>query len=379
MNAKQKKWSKFTILLPVIISLSTACQQKTPTESDSASTTTGRYLYLATGLCYSGNGITTFSATTASNVVMKLDTTTGQREILADYNSAPASSGDTPVAVVDWDTDNLLVLVQNGTSGRIESLPRKGGNRSNFGLNPGPATVLATTPRGMVKTPDNGLLILRTGFIEKVNASGIRVGAPYVNSSINAACGTTNSFFSSLTVSPNDGRIIATHAAASPANRIISLPSTGLATSCVATASPQTTTFPVATAFDKTNNKVFVAFASSTSTVDQNSIAVYDYDSATGNVSNRQVIYDSFLYPATYNYLLFGISAMTYDDTTKTLYVSTAISNAATVVNYAIEKFSYDATKIGTANSTVLTRSGTLPFYNYGIDTKCVSSMVVGN
>jgi hypothetical protein len=309
---------------------------------------------------------------------------TGNRDrIIADYNAAPASSGDTPVGMVDWDADNLLVLVANGSSGRIEKVPKTGGDRSNFGLNPGPGTILATTPRGMVKTSDGGLLILRTGFVEKVNTSGIRQGSPWVNNALQATCGAANTFYTSvITSSASSNRIIATHAAASPANRTVSLGATGAgATSgcAAAQASPQTTTFPVASVFDHTNSKVIIAYAGSAATVDINSIYAYDFNESTGALSNAQKIYDASLYPATYSYFLFGISAMTLDETTNTLYVATAISNATTVANYAIEKFTYDPSQLGTNNALVLTRSGQVPFYNYGVDTKCISQMVVGD
>lgn len=372
-----------------------SCQKKpvsneTTTEPTTPATNPAptKYLYVATGLCYSGNGITTFTAATASNLVLKINTTTGNRDsIIADYNAAPASGGDTPVSVVDWDTDNLLVLVGNGASGRIETLPKTGGTRANFGLSPGPATTLASTVRGMVKTSDGGLLILRTGIIERVSSSGLRMGSPWVNNVLQATCGTSNTLFTSVATSAtNSNRIIATHAATSQ-NRTVSLAANGAnnTSGCAAAqaapvVSAGNTAFPVSTVFDHASGKLLVAYGSNnTASAEANSIYAYDFNETTGAISNGQKIYDAFQFPGTYNYLLYGISAMTLDAEANTLYIATTISNAATAVNYAIEKFSYDSSKIGTANSSVLTRVGSTPFYNYGVDTKCISSMVVGN
>lgn len=376
--------AKLTLSLG-LIAVSIACENKkldqTTTTTLPNSATSNRHLYVASGTCYSGVGLTTFTATTASNQVFKIDSVTGQlKQIIADYYAAPAAAGDSPVGIVEWENDQLLILVQNGTSGRIEKVSKEGGTRSNFGLTPGPATTLATAPRGMIKTSDGGLLIMRTGFIEKVNSSGVRQtqgATPWVNSNLGVTCGAANTLITSVSTS-NTNRIIATHSAASPANRIISVPASGANGSCSsATASPQTTAFPVASVFDKTNAKVLIAYAGANTNNDINSIYAFDFNETTGALSNPQEIYDSNGYPGTYSYLLFGISSMHLDSTTQELYVATTISTATTVVNYAIEKFNYDATKIGTNNTAVLTREGIIPFYNYSIDTKCISSMFV--
>ena len=97
-----------------------------------------------------------------------------------------------------------------------------------------------------------------------------------------------------------------------------------------------------------------------------------------GNVFFRAIrtVYDI---TTTTGYSLYNISSMYLDASTNTLYVATAISTATTVVNYAIEKFTYDPAQLGVDNTKVLTRVGTGPFYNYGVDTKCISSMFIGN
>lgn len=339
-----------------------------------------RMLYVASGQCYSGNGITTFSNTTSSNQIFKIDTATGLRQgIIADYFASPAAAGDTPSSMVDWDSTNLVVYVRNGNTARLETLPKDGGIRNNFGTSPAMSTIVTTAPKSIQKTPDGGLLMIRTGFIEKVNASGVRNITPYVSNNLGATCGTNNALLTDIAVSMS-GKIITANAGTSPANRLISVPASGATGSCLAAASaPAATTFPTAMVLDKLNNKLIVAYAGSTTAANINSIVAYDYDDSNGSISNAQVIYDANTYPATYNYLLFGISAMTLDIEANELYIATAISTATTVTNYAIERLKYNPAAIGTSNTTVLTREGTLPFYNYGVDTKCISSMVLGS
>lgn len=59
-----------------------------------------RFLYVASGSCYSGNGNTTFSNVTASNKVYRLNFESGDLDtVLADYNSSPAQPGDSPVGL----------------------------------------------------------------------------------------------------------------------------------------------------------------------------------------------------------------------------------------------------------------------------------------
>lgn len=366
---------KYFLIASLVIM--TSCQQP----AEESSTAAKKYLFVSSGLCYSGVGVTTFSATTASNLIYKVDTDTGQREdIIADFFASPASAGDSPISIIDWSSENLLVMIRNGTGGRLETLPKKGGTRNSFGTTPAIGSILTTAPQNMAKTSDGGVLLIRTGYMEKINASGIRQNTPFVSNNLGATCGTANTLYTNIAIT-GTGRIITANAAASPNNRVISVPASGATGSCSAgLAAPATTTYATAFAFDAANGKLLVAYSgNSSTTANINSIHAYDFDEATGAITNDQTIYDASLYPTTYGFLLFGISAMTLDPETNTLYVATAISNATTVLNYAIEKLKYDATKIGSSNTEVLTKSGTLPFYNYGVDTKCISALVVAS
>lgn len=365
------------VLCGAVLVSSISCQQ--PVTAQTASTSQ-KYLFVASGQCYSGNGITTFSNTTASNLISKINLDNGNREeILADYSAAPASAGDSPSSIIDWDSENLLVYVRNGTTGRLETLPKNGGNRNTFGTTPAISTFITTAPKTMQKSSDGGILLIRTGFIEKLNASGVRNATVFVNNNLGATCGTSNAILTDIAVS-GTGRIITASAATSPNNRLISVPAAGANGTCsAAQAAPAATTYPTALVYDSIHRKLIAAYAGAGTAVGVNSLYAYDFDESTGVISNEQKIYDANEYPATYGYLLFGVSAMALDLDTDTLYVATAISTAATAVNYAIEKFSYNASAIGSNNATVLTRIGSVPFYNYGVDTKCISSIILGS
>ncbi|MBX3041595.1 MAG: hypothetical protein KF789_12895, partial [Bdellovibrionaceae bacterium] len=130
---------------------------------------------------------------------------------------------------------------------------------------------------------------------------------------------------------------------------------------------------PSALAWIPEASQLLVAYAGNAVTTDVNSIYVYDITetATTATIGAGTKIYDASEYPGTKNYLLYAISAMTYDASTKSLYISSATTTATTVVQYVIEKFRYDS------SGKTLTRAGSTPFYNYGLDTKCISSLYV--
>ena len=49
-------------------------------EEEAAAGAAPKYLYVASGACYSGNGITSFTNATSSNLVYRLNLTTGTKE-----------------------------------------------------------------------------------------------------------------------------------------------------------------------------------------------------------------------------------------------------------------------------------------------------------
>ncbi len=378
-----------TLLFSLILVLSVACSKSSSTEeiASVATTTTTttppvaeKYLYVASGTCYSGNN-TSFTATTASNQVYRINLSTGIRDItLADFLAYPSSAADSPTGIVDQDSDYVYVAVENTTNAlrRVQRIAKSlNGTRSTV-LDYSHIGLLADTQpiRSLNKTSGGDFLTTRTPRIELTSAAPARIGTPYINPSV-APCLTTNTNLVKTTQLSN-GKFVFLHAAAS--NNRIGIMNTAGGTSCATVqAAPNANSFPTAMFYDSANAKLIVAYAGNAVTTDLNSIYAYSIDETNGTFSSPQKIYDAANYPGTQNFLLYGISDMVYDSTTGYVYISTAISTATTVVNYTIEKFAYTPSNIGTSNMSVLTKPSSASFYNYGNDTKCIAKMMIAD
>ncbi|NJM10109.1 MAG: hypothetical protein HC883_04295 [Bdellovibrionaceae bacterium] len=170
---------------------------------------TGGYIYVASGTVYAGNSITT---ATPVNVVARFKKTDGSFDsIIRDYTNSPP---DSPVDIVDWDEDHLLVLVENATSRRVEIVAKDGSSYTSWITN---ATALSAQLRRMMPTPDGGLLVSKGTMIEKFNASGSRItqGANAFIQSPAGSCATTATLNSAMSIGPSNN-IFVVHAAASP-------------------------------------------------------------------------------------------------------------------------------------------------------------------
>jgi hypothetical protein len=372
MILKFLKALKCAFMIGVVISVASCSSVKQNSSSNSA-----RYLYVATGVCYSGNN-TTFSNTTASNQIYRLDLSTGQREsVIADYFASPANAGDSPVAIKSIDSEYLYVLVENATTvtlRRIEKVEKKAaGARTTFSNN---TTALSAALRSLVLLSNGDVLASKNTAIEYLTAANARVGAPFISASA-APCATSTTLIPK-TLTLTNGKIVFLHAATGQ-NRIGIFNTSGGTTCAVNQAAPNANAFPTTALYDSANSKLMVAYSGNATTTDLNSIYVYSVNESTGALTSPQKIYDASLYPATYSFLLYGVSAMALDATTSEIYVATAINNATTVVNYSIEKFTYDPAQLGVDNTKVLTRSGSTPFYPYDNDTRCISSLEVSD
>jgi hypothetical protein len=328
-----------------------------------------KYLYIASGACYSGTN-TTFTTATSSNLVYRLNVSTAAKDMsFADYYSLPANAGDSPISVIESDASNLMVLVENASGRRIEKFPKAATpSRQIFSSN---TTALSAALKGFAKTSDGGLLIAKTAGIEKLTSQGIRMGAPYIGTALGATCGAANANINNVAVTPS-GKILYTNAVASN-NRwgVISPNGYSTAADCLgAQAAPDANAYPVAITYIASHNQIMVAYAGNSLSVNLNSIYVYDFNDTTNAISGATKIYDANTY-VTAGYLLYGISSFAYNPDDKTLFVATAISNATTVVNYQIEKLNYNP------DSKTLSRATSVPFYTYGSDTKCISSMSI--
>ena len=344
-----------------------ACEPKVENSSSS-----DKFLYITSGTCYVGNGLT---AETPSRTVARLSLSTGNIDsVIMDYNTV--NSTDRPATVLNYDTDSVLVLVENSTTNtrRIDLVKKALGSSFSTWLND--TTILTTTAghivRNMVQTPDGGLLISKSIAAEKVSSGKgrVTVGAnPFINAPTGGTCGTTNNTLITSVVALPNSKYIFAHAAATPNNRVVLINNTnGYSASAdcsSAVAAPATTTYPTAMAYippATSPGSGFLLVAYSSSTANQDYIYAYDVNETTGAISGATKAYEN---PS----VLRGISAMTYDSSTGTIYVS----NGSTTLANSIEKFTF-------ASSTkTMTRTGTVPFAGTSLYTKCITSMTVTN
>ncbi|GEM_PF-922349 len=373
----------FLLALLVFVS----CNENSNNQKPISSGNTGEsYLYVATGACYSGAGNTTFSNLTSSNLIYRLNLSTGSKDLaISDYYPFPSVIGDSPVSIYNADNNYFYALVENPTSTaarRVEKIEKKNnGLRTTYITN---LTALSGILRDFYIFEGNNFLISKTTAIELLTSSGSRItkGAnPYVNAPA-APCATSTTLINSITSLSNDFIAFA-HAGAGQSRIAFNKP-TGyaLAGDCtLAQATPNAAAYPTSMIYDSENTTLIVAYAGNAVTTDINSIYAYKLteDASSVTISSAHKIYDSSLYPVTYSYLLYGISAMTYDATNKTIYIGSAATTATTVVNYIITKLNYDSTLLGVDDTKVLSVASPNPFYKYGSDTKCISDLMIAN
>lgn len=358
------------ILFTTMVSLSLGLVACEPKVEDASST--GTHLYITSGTCYVGSGLT---AETPSRTVSKLNLTTGVvDEIIMDYNTV--NSADRPQSVIDYDSQNLLVLVENSVSynRRIDLVKKKGS--SQFSTYLSDSTILTTTNtnvvRDMVRTPDGGILISRSVAAEKVSSSKgrVTVGAnAFINAPTGGSCGTANNTLISAVVALPNSKYIFAHASATPNNRVVFVNNTsGYSASAdcsSAVSAPATTTFPTAMVYISsatTANTGYLLVSYSSSTAAQDYIYAYDVNETTGAITGATKAYEN-------SSVLRGISAMAYDSTTGGIFVS----NGSTTLANGIERFTFDAT------TKTLTRVGSVPFAGTSLYTKCITGMTVAN
>lgn len=365
-----------------------SCAKVPIEEALSANTTTTpeRHLYLSTGACYSGAGITTFSNTTSTNKVYRVSLADGKmpEPKLADYLDSKSQIGDTPVGIVNHDLNSLYVLVQNAAAGtkRVERL-LKGDNLSRTTVT-NSTSIFNANLRSISKTVNGDLLISESTGIERVNGidfSRISNGTnPYIRSPA-APCATSTTLITRAGALSNK-MIYFLHAAASQ-NRIGFVKASGYFASgdcTLAEPAPVATAYPTASVYDSTNEVLIVAYGGGGSTtVGVNSIYAYKLNVTSNSVTinSRDKIYDQTQFPAVYGFQLFGISAMALDPQTNHLYVATTTTTATTAAGYRVEKLKYSPSAIGTSNSTVLSRASSNIFLPHSSDTKCVSDLFV--
>lgn len=309
-------------------------------------------LYVVSGSCYGGGVVV---STGPANTISKFNLATGQLEkVIMDYNQV--APGDTPIAIHEYDSTRIMVLVENTGGRRLDLVRKDGTGASTYLIN---ATALSGIMRSFVLLNDFGVLVSKSTAIEKFNSGKARVtvGAnPYVNAPA-GSCATSTTLISSVTAH-SSGKIVYTHAAATPNNKIGVISSTGYSVvgDCLSgTAGPTTTAFPTKAIFHS-SGKLLVAYGSTT--LASNSIYSYDFNAGTGALSNATAVYSDS------GAIVNGPSSMVEDPDTGDVLVANATSTFNT-----IEKFHFVA--------NTLVRASGATFIPYTAYTRCVSDMKV--
>lgn len=346
-----KKISKIILIIFLCMAQPACDGNSSAPFNNSALNNNTKYLYVSSGSCY-GGGVATSAGPTNSIARYSLDTG-ALINVVVDYNKL--FPGDSPVSITEYDADNFLVLVENTAGRRVDLVNKTTGSVSSYIIN---GTALSAVLRSLVLLSDFSLLVSKSSAIEKFNSSKIRItsGAnPYVNAPA-APCATSTTLISSVTTSAS-GKIVYTHAAASPNNRIGVIKTTGyaVAADCLAgQAGPVTTALPTRAIFHS-GGKLLVSYGSTTAA--SNVVYSYDFDDSTGALSNATSIFSD-------SSIVNGPSTMVEDTETGDVFVANVISTFNT-----IERFSF--------SSNTLTRLTTTPFIPADAYTRCVSDMKV--
>jgi hypothetical protein len=338
-------------LLTLVFVLSGCSSAESDSFSEHASAFSRSLLYVASGSCYAG-GVATSAG---SSTVVAYDLNGMFHHVVVDYNSL--SPGDSPVGIVDFDANNVLILVENTSGRRIDLVRKDGGGIFTYLSN---TTALSAVVRRMTKFTDGGLLVSKTSAIERFSSGKSRIlqsANPYINAPA-GSCATSTTLISGLATLSN-GKILFSHAAATPNNKIALISSTGYAAlgDCISTqAAPTTLAMPTALLYHS-SGKVIAAYASTT--MASNLVYAYDINESTGAFSGATASYTDAS-------LVNGPSAMAENPMNGDIF----IANGNSTYNN-IERFTFDRT------TKLLTRIGSFPFIPMQVYTRCVSDMKV--
>ncbi|MEO5666545.1 MAG: hypothetical protein ABIR96_00655 [Bdellovibrionota bacterium] len=307
-----------------------------------------RYLYVASGACYAG-GVAT---ATGLALISKYDLETGQfMGSVADFNRT--ATADFPADMREYDADTLMVLIENAvtpTYRRIDLVPKDGAHLpSTLTYGGGFFTGIL---RSVTTLADGTSLISRSGSVAKLDTNFV-TGSPFINAPT-GLCATSTTLISDMVELPATGKILFTHAGATPNNRLGLLSADG--TTCLTgIAGPVTTSLATDMLMHSSGN-VLVAYGSTVA--GSNMIYTYTVDETLNTISGIQSYSN-----ATY---INGPTRMAEDKVTGDVY----IANGATALSN-IEKFHFNtATK-------ALTRAQNFPYIQLSGTTRCVSGMVI--
>ena len=420
-----------TLTALTLLTLAVGCSKSS--EVESIVVAVPKTLYVASGACYSGSGITTYTGPLSSRAVTKWSTalgTPGGSSTFTDLNVGTNVSANTvPQAMIDKG-DHILLLTENATTMSDRKIFRimKNDTSTYFVHATDPTAFTATAThitRSMAQDADGSISFTKSLFAERINSLGIRIVKGGANPWVNSAAATGNCFTAAATqiqnvtlmqpfTAMNQGKLLFIHAGATAAtNRIGAIQRSGLtsatAADCagsnpaggastvahvnapnltgpvtfVATGASLTSMVYIRTpAPATTTGKLIVSYSGSVATAFDNN-TTFNYGVVMWNVteaSDTAVTIDTPTILWRDESVVWAPSSMAYDSSTGSLYV--AVGGAPGVINqttagygYNIEKFSLDI------NTPLMTRvsKNNQPFIIGNAYTKCISNMVVAD
>ncbi|MBC7419125.1 MAG: hypothetical protein H7328_00205 [Bdellovibrio sp.] len=419
-----------TMATVTALTLTVACSKKAE-EASITPVTVAKTLYVASGACYSGAGVTTYAAGTSSRAVTKWASDTGLSSgVFTDLNVGNnVAVGTVPQSLIDKG-DHILMLTDNSVSFSdrkiFKIMKNAPGTYVTYATDPSAFTVAAThVTRSMAQDVDGTMIFSKSLFAERLNTLGVRIAKGGANPWVNPAAATGNCFTAAgsqiqqvALMSPftntNQGKLIYLHTGATAAlNRIGIVQRTGLtsataldcagsslATGIIGTSHSNapnligltgfTATGPAVTSMvyiptpapALTSGKLLVSYSGTLATaVDNNAafnigIVMYDITESSdivATITNAKILWRD-------ESVVFAPSAMAYDATTSSLYVAVGASPGA--ANQTTQAFGYNIEKFTLDTATpILTRvhHNNQPFIIGNAYTKCISHMMIAD
>ena len=412
-----------TLAALTLITLTVGCSKS----SDEASVAVAKTLYASTGSCNAGAGAAlkaTYTNANATKTIEKFNSSNGANVgFLVDFTVSNFLAGMNPQKMIEAG-DSIYVLMENPTTTTERSiLKMPKADPLSYVKYYTNITSLSTGVRDFSLDADGSFLVSLQTKIEKINSQPVRVPAganPWVNAPLGTCAASATGMSAVAVMKPFapaiNGKIIYAHqgftGAFGAAQQRLGITSAngyfaaadcviGVQISAVAhtrAASSSSSgaivfnangTSPTAMVYisepvgSAVTGKLIVAY--SNDQVGNNAAGVYNLNhgivqwdvtetSATvATLTNPVLLYDNIS-------VVYGISAMTYDADTKSLYVATggepgAADMSTNNVGYNIEKFTLDTatpllTRVHVANN---------PFIKGAANTKCISGLMLGN
>jgi hypothetical protein len=403
------------------------CSKKSEEVQPSAAAAKG--LYVASGQCYSGSGITTYGVAQASAVITRWNISTGASEgIYSDLRTgANVFPGTLPQAMIDRD-DHILLLTENATiSGDRTIVKIDKSDPTTYTKYASDATAFTMTAthitRAMSLDADGTMHFSKSLMTERLSSLGVRLTKAGANPWVNPLAATGNCFGAAAAqiqdiahmapyTNTNQGKLIYIHAGATAATNIIGVVqrtgmtsatagdcagataggastvihtnATGLSgpVSFVATGASLTSMVYIPTPTPAlTTGVLLVSYSSSVNTAFDNTTN-FNYGIVKWNItetSDTAVTVNSPVIIYRDQSVVWAPSAMAYDADTSSLYV--AVGGSPGLMNQTTQNYGYNIEKFTVDLSTPsLTRvhTGYRPFIEGNETTKCISDMIIG-